>query len=366
MSLPAKVEQLLAAGSKLKSSGGNEANTKALLIEPLLAELGWDTSDLAQVEREYRVFDGTSLDYALKIDGEPRLFVEAKAVGKPLEDKAFISQTVNYANNEGVVWCVLTNGVAYRIYKTNEPVAMEEKLLFEIDLAEAGEGSAGEVSESLWLIGRESLAGGHLETWGERVFADKRVRGALASLAKKPPSELLAVVGKTLGKPTLPAERLQESLARILDVGEGVPPPVPSEGQAGTQPKKAKKATPAKEFSLDHHLAGMPAAIVDLFGQVDEFGRSLGPDVSRRIRKFYVGYFAGKRSFFTVGVQRQRLIVHLNLDPDQTSPWWNAKAMRDVREIGTYGLGDSEFSLREPGQLDEVKSLIKTAYEATT
>jgi predicted type IV restriction endonuclease len=43
------------------------------------------------------------LDYALRIDGKPRLFVEAKALNKSLDDKAFIAQTVNYANNEGVL-----------------------------------------------------------------------------------------------------------------------------------------------------------------------------------------------------------------------------------------------------------------------
>lgn len=119
---------------------------------------------------------------------------------------------------------------------------------------------------------------------------------------------------------------------------------------------------PRKEYPLDHHLAGKPAAIVDLFEQVDEFGRSLGPDVSRRIRKQYVGYFAGKRSFCTTEVQRRRLLIYLNLDPTKTSPW-NEHAMRDVREIGHFGMGDTEYSHRSPGQLDEVKGLIKQAYE---
>ena len=91
-------------------------------------------------------------------------------------------------------------------------------------------------------------------------------------------------------------------------------------------------------------------------------GAVFGADVSRRIRKLYVGYFAGKRSFFTVEVQRQRLIVYLNLDPTATSPW-DDKAMRDVRNIGHYGMGDTEFSLREAAQLELVKDLIKLAYK---
>ena len=364
MALAGTVEKVLETAKKLKSSGGNEANTKALLIEPLLASLGWDTADLDQVEREYRVFDGTSLDYALKVEGEPRLFVEAKAVAKALDDKAFISQTVNYANNEGVVWCVLTNGLAYRVYKTNEPVGMEEKLLFEVDLTEAEEGSVSEVAHSLELMSRESLAEAALENWGEQVFTDKRVRDALVSLASKPPPQLLSLLEGKLGKPAVSAASLKESLIRILDVGKGGASPVPT--AAGQKPKASPPA-PAKqkgEYTLEHHLGGKPSAMVDLFEQVDEFGRSLGPGVSRRLRKQYVGYFAGKRSFFTVEVQRLRLILYLNLDPASSSPW-NDEAMRDVREIGHFGMGNTEYSLRKPSQLDEAKGLIKKAYEKT-
>jgi hypothetical protein len=80
-------------------------------------------------------------------------------------------QTVNYANNEGVVWCVLTNGHAYRVYKTNEPVAMAQKLLFEVDLEDVVAGSVVDAAKSLQLLSRESLINGDLDLWGERVTA---------------------------------------------------------------------------------------------------------------------------------------------------------------------------------------------------
>ena len=67
--------------------------------------------------------------------------------------------------------------------------------------------------------------------------------------------------------------------------------------------------------------------------------------VSRRIRKQYFGYFRGKRSFFTIEVQRQRLLLYLSLDPG-TDKSWNDEAVPDVREIGHYGMGDGEYSLR--------------------
>jgi predicted transport protein len=357
--LRGKLTQLLGAADKLKKKGGNEANTKVLLIEPLLAELGWDVTDLDQVEREYRVFDGTSLDYALKIDGMPALFVEAKAIGKNLDDKQFISQTVNYANNEGVVWCVLTGGLAYRVYRTNEPVGMDEKLLFEVDVGEAAD-SPGEVADALRRISRDSLESGDLDRWGEQVFVDKRVRDVLAAFAKQPPPELIDAVQEQLGKPAVTPEGLRESLGRILDVGQAAPPLPAKKTAAAAKPSGGKKGKP-KEYALDFHLSSKPASIVDLFEQVDEFGRSLGPDVTRRVRKFYVGYFAGERSFLTVEVQRKKLLVYLNLDPTATSPW-NEKWMRDVREIGHFGMGDTEYLLRGPDQLDGLKELTKQAY----
>jgi predicted type IV restriction endonuclease len=46
-----------------------------------------------------------------------------------LDDKKFMAQAVNYANNDGVLWCILTNGVRWSVYKTNEPATMDRKLL---------------------------------------------------------------------------------------------------------------------------------------------------------------------------------------------------------------------------------------------
>jgi hypothetical protein len=96
---------------------------------------------------------------------------------------------------------------------------------------------------------------------------------------------LIELLGKAIGKPEVSPDRLQESLTRIIDVSEKPGPPVaPGPGKAKKPPEKPPQE--GKEFTLDHHLGGKPAAMVDLFEQIDEFARSLGADVSRRIRKF--------------------------------------------------------------------------------
>lgn len=83
MALPDAIGRALESARRLREQGaGNEANTKALLIEPLLGSLGWNPIDIDSVQRELRVFEGTFLDYALKLDGRPRIYVEAKGIAE--------------------------------------------------------------------------------------------------------------------------------------------------------------------------------------------------------------------------------------------------------------------------------------------
>ena len=57
--------------------------------------------------------------------------------------------------------------------------------------------------------------------------------------------------------------------------------------------------------------------------------------------------------------------LYLSLDPATAKPW-NDEAMRDVREIGHYGMGDVEYSLRRAENVDETRQLIKLAYDGAT
>jgi predicted transport protein len=365
MTVAETIPKALTAVAKLTASSAmNEANTKAHVIEPLLSALGWDPFDIDSVVREVKVYDGTFLDYALKLSGAPRIYVEAKGLGESLEDKKFMAQAINYANNDGVLWCVLTNGVRWSVYKTNEPVAMDRKLLLEIDLAEEKD-STSEKAKLLSLISREAVEAGELDNFGERVFTDARVRAALESLALDSPETLVRAIGSRLEGPDVQPEAIRRSLARVLDFKLPAQTSVTSKPSKGAKGVVGPSAPPkGQEHELDHHLGGKSALIRELFEELDKFASTLGPDVSRRIRKQYVGYFRGKRSFFTAETQKQRIIVYLSLEPKSWQPW-NPKAMRDTTEIGHFGMGDLEYSLRETGQLDELRLLVSAAYETS-
>jgi len=195
----------------------NEANTKALFIEPMLTALGWNVLDLDTVTREYPVYDGTFLDYALLVSRRPALFCEAKPTRKSLDDPRWVSQAINYANNEGVVWCVLTDGLRWRIFKANEAAPMEKKMAFEVHIGDLFEPSSRVQAEKLFsCLTPAAVADGELTRLGTQVFVDSKIKASFIALLENPPNKLLELIRSHLGpeKSLKPAD-IRGAFARV-------------------------------------------------------------------------------------------------------------------------------------------------------
>jgi hypothetical protein len=114
-----------------------ESNTKAGLIEPIIAALGWDVLDPDEVHREYRRRPADNpVDYALLLSRTPRLFIEAKGLGENMSDPKWANQTISYAAVAGVEWVALTDGAEWRVYNAHAPVPVEHKLFRAVRVAE--------------------------------------------------------------------------------------------------------------------------------------------------------------------------------------------------------------------------------------
>ncbi len=349
---------------RLQRGTMNESNTKVLLVEPVLEALGWDTKNLDCVTREHKVYDGSFLDYALLIAGKPVLFVEAKAWGGNLADPKWTAQTVNYANNEGVVWCVLTDGVVYRVYKTNEPVDMARKLVFEIDLREGTDDQKGSVVfQRLRLLSQSALTGGQLDALGSRLFDEARVRRALENLFRGAPNRFVSLIRDQLpeGERRLSPADIRTMLGRI---GKGLLPtdevPVAVTAAAATAPPQQSTKEDAKagrgpvrgrSYSYEEHFGDKPQVIVDLYTQLHERIIGLSSDIERLFRKQYVGYRIGKKVFCSVIPQKQRLRLILNIDPARLA---NDPLGRYVTGVGHWGVGNTEITLDSEDNLAEV------------
>lgn len=96
----------------------NESNTKFKIIEPLLKLLGWDFR--FDIRLEYPVKVGTTtprVDYALMIDGNPVVLVEAKGLDSEIE-RSHAEQAISYGRYEEIKWVVITNGRSIAILNT--------------------------------------------------------------------------------------------------------------------------------------------------------------------------------------------------------------------------------------------------------
>lgn len=121
--------------NELKRLDINEENTKSNLIELLLEFLGWNIHDFMEVEKEKQVISKNFVDYALKIDGISKLYIEAKKINDNLTDIRNISKAISYTNDDGIEWCLMTNGDILNLYKTREQGDLNNKLVLDIKIS---------------------------------------------------------------------------------------------------------------------------------------------------------------------------------------------------------------------------------------
>lgn len=105
-------------------------------------------------------------------------------------------------------------------------------------------------------------------------------------------------------------------------------------------------------------------SLKDLYESLKAFMLALGDDVQLSSMK---NYFAFKRikNFACVEVhpQSKKLLVYLKVNPDSIS--LELGFSRDVRNIGHFGTGDLELTLKTAAHLEKALPLIEKSYEAS-
>ena len=123
-------ERIKAHGDSVQK---NETRTRQVLIDPLLAALGWDVTDPAQVTLEYASGNGRA-DYALLGPGRPVAVVEAKRLEQQLDAKHSM-QVLNYANEQGIKYMVVTNGDEWKMYDVFKHAPLTERVLMSLKIS---------------------------------------------------------------------------------------------------------------------------------------------------------------------------------------------------------------------------------------
>jgi hypothetical protein len=229
-----------------------EQNTKATLIEPILAALGWNLQEIDEVRREYkRKPQDNPVDYALFLNRTECLFIEAKSLEKDLSDRKWVSQNLAYATVVGVQWCVLTNGDEYRIYNSHAAVDVDEKLFRTVRVSAT---ETKVLTDTLILLSKDMMRGSLLDEMWKAHFIDRNVRLALESLFAEDDGGLVRLIQKKAAALTPSDVRASLKRAKIR-IDFPVPsvsaplatgaPGVPDAGQekvAATRHEAGKKA----------------------------------------------------------------------------------------------------------------------------
>ena len=114
MDLKDSVRDIAKRASVAKGTAETEEATKQGVILPFIRALGFDIFDLSQVVPEFNSDVGTKkgekVDYALKIDGEIVMLVEAKPVTVDLGEAQY-NQLYRYFSVTDAQIAILTNGI---------------------------------------------------------------------------------------------------------------------------------------------------------------------------------------------------------------------------------------------------------------
>ena len=159
MAVPNKVAERFVAGIKrfqpivasAKSRDVNESDTVTIIKDILSEVFGYDK--YAEITSEHLI-RGTFCDLALKLDGELRLLIEAKAIGLELKE-TYVKQAVDYAANQGVDWVVLTNAETWRVYRISFTKPINQELVLEFNFSGLNSRKNSDL-DMLYLLSKES------------------------------------------------------------------------------------------------------------------------------------------------------------------------------------------------------------------
>jgi len=229
------------------------------------------------------------------LEGKPVLYIEAKAIKESLSDERFIAQAVNYANNDGVLWCLLTNGMDYRLYKSDEKGTISDKLMFKFSLKKIIDNpdTINEILEDLKLLSIENVKD-KLPEKAKVVFIDSKVKKVIEKLKKAPSRKFINMIRYELNK-EYAAKEIKDSIFRISGI--------------------YKKPSQEKEVPIkteEFHLKGINNGIKDIYLKIKDELLKVNNDIIFNPQKYYISIIHNKNiAYFTFRKRKIRLVVKL-------------------------------------------------------
>lgn len=175
--------------SAAKTRDVSESDTCVIVADMLADLLGYDK--YAEVTTEFAI-RGTYVDLAVKVDNQVRFLIEVKAIGVELKD-AHVKQAIDYGANQGVEWILLTNGVAWRVYRVHFRQPIDKSLVFDLDLLQVT-GRSTPLLECFGNLSREGFTASSMAA----VYQQQQATSKFSLAAMLQSEAVIAVVRREL------------------------------------------------------------------------------------------------------------------------------------------------------------------------
>ncbi len=110
---------------------------------------------------------------------------------------------------------------------------------------------------------------------------------------------------------------------------------------------------------FDYYYENVDGTMRELFHTIEEYILSLGEDVQKKQLKYYVAY-KRIRNFACVEVRKNKIPIFLKIAPDSLEIM--PENGRDVSNIGHFGTGDLELTIKNLEDFEKAKRLIDKSY----
>lgn len=124
--------------------------------------------------------------------------------------------------------------------------------------------------------------------------------------------------------------------------------------------KKAALTRATATYSFEQHVEDIDLDIKEIVSELRDFILSIDDSIEEAPKKFYVAYKVAQ-NFVCLETNRKKVTLFLKLNPTELPEI--PKNARDVREIGHYGTGDFELTIRTKDEAEAAQKFIRMAFD---
>ena len=129
-------------------------------------------------------------------------------------------------------------------------------------------------------------------------------------------------------------------------------------GMSNSEPKT--NSVEKNEHTLEDHIESKSKSIQELANIIRDYISGLDPSIEEVPKKYYIAYKT-TQNIACLEIQTKQIKLYLKLFPSDIPQ--GTKNYRDVSQIGHFGTGQVEFSMKNSGDFEDIKRFVSDSYQ---